>query len=134
MHWTTYVFINNLICVKLCKCFNQVLTFASNVSLTKILSVMPQPQFSSKPCGFQCVNLYKVMTFQKHIRHHRVIAGGSDGKESACNAGSLGSIPGLGRSLDKGMATNSSILAWKIPWTEEPDGLQFMWSQRVRHS
>ena len=52
MHWTTYVFLNNLICVKLCKCFNQVLTFASNVSLTKILSVMPQPQFSSKPCGF----------------------------------------------------------------------------------
>ena len=37
--------------------------------------------------------------------------GGSDGKESACNAGDLGSIPGLGRSLEKGMATHSSILA-----------------------
>ena len=34
----------------------------------------------------------------------------------------VGSIPGLGRSLDKGMATHSSILAWKIPWTEEPVG------------
>ena len=31
------------------------------------------------------------------------------------------------------MATRSSILAWQIPWTEEPVGLQSMWSQRVRH-
>ena len=37
--------------------------------------------------------------------------GSSDGKESACNAGDLGLIPGLGRSLEKGMATHSSILA-----------------------
>ena len=36
--------------------------------------------------------------------------GGSDSKESACNVGDLGSIPGLGRSLEKGMATHSSIL------------------------
>ena len=35
--------------------------------------------------------------------------------------------------LEKGMATHSSILAWEIPWTEEPGGLQFMGSQRVRH-
>ena len=35
--------------------------------------------------------------------------------------------------LEKEMATHSSILAWKIPWTEEPDGLQSMGSQRVRH-
>ena len=41
---------------------------------------------------------------------------GSAGKESACNAGDLGSIPGLGRSLEKGKATHSSILAWRIPW------------------
>ena len=33
---------------------------------------------------------------------------------------------------EKGMATHSSILAWEIPWTEEPDGLQSMRSQRVR--
>ena len=37
-------------------------------------------------------------------------------------------------SLEKEMATHSSILAWKIPWTEEPAGLQSMGSQRVRHS
>ena len=41
----------------------------------------------------------------------------SVGKEPACNAGDLGSIPGLGRSLEKGKATHSSILAWRIPWT-----------------
>ena len=35
--------------------------------------------------------------------------------------------------LQKGMATDSSILAWKIPWTEEPGELQFMGSQRLGH-
>ena len=35
--------------------------------------------------------------------------------------------------LEKEMATHSSILAWKIPWTEEPGRLQSMWSQRVEH-
>ena len=45
--------------------------------------------------------------------------GGSDDKESACNAGVPGSIPGSGRSPEEGMATHSSILAWRIPWTEE---------------
>ena len=48
----------------------------------------------------------------------------SVGKESTCNAGDPGSFPGLGRSLEKEMATHSSILAWRIPWTEEPGGLQ----------
>ena len=41
--------------------------------------------------------------------------GGSDGKESACNAGDLGSIPGWEDPLEEGMATHSSILAWRIP-------------------
>ena len=35
--------------------------------------------------------------------------------------------------LEKGMATHSSTLAWRIPWTEEPGGLQSMKSQRVKH-
>ena len=34
--------------------------------------------------------------------------------------------------LEKGMATHSRILAWRIPWTEEPGGLQFIWSQKSR--
>ena len=48
-------------------------------------------------------------------------SGGSDGKESACKAGDAGSIPGLGRSLglEKGAATHSSILAWRIPMDRE---------------
>ena len=36
-------------------------------------------------------------------------------------------------SLEEGMATHSSILAWRIPWTEEPGRLQSIGSQRVRH-
>ena len=43
--------------------------------------------------------------------------GGSAGKESTCNVGDLGSIPGWEDPLKKGMATHSSILAWRIPWT-----------------
>ena len=42
-----------------------------------------------------------------------------DGKESACNAGDLGLIPGLGRSPGGGVATHSSILAWRIPMDRE---------------
>ena len=45
-------------------------------------------------------------------------------KKSACSAGDSGSIPGLGNPLEEEMATHSSILAWEIPWTEEPGGLQ----------
>ena len=56
--------------------------------------------------------------------------GGSDGKESACNVGDQGSIPGLGRSPGEGQATHSST--WRIPWAEEPGRLQSMGSQRVR--
>ena len=57
--------------------------------------------------------------------------GGSVGKESACNAGDVGSIPGSGRSPGGGNGNQSSILAWKIPVTEEPGGLQSMGLQRV---
>ena len=42
------------------------------------------------------------------------------------------SILGQEDPLEEEMATCSSILAWKIPWTEEPDGLQSVWLQRVR--
>ena len=75
--------------------------------------------------------------FDSTIYHQPLFFGfpsGSDGKESVCNAGVLGSIPGSGRYLEKEMATFSSILSWKIPWTEEPGGLQSMGSQRVRHT
>ena len=51
-------------------------------------------------------------------------------KNLPADAGDAGSIPGLGRSLEKEMATHSSILAWKISWTEEPGGLQSMGSRK----
>ena len=57
----------------------------------------------------------------------------SDGKESACNAGDPGFIPGAGRSPGEGNGNPSSILAWRIPWTEEPGGLQSRGSQTVGH-
>ena len=49
--------------------------------------------------------------------------GGSDGKESACNTRAPGLISLAQEDpLEKGMATHSGILAWRIPWTEEPAG------------
>ena len=54
--------------------------------------------------------LFKVIAFSL-----RSFTGHSDGKESACNVGDLGLIPGLGRSLGEGHGNSSNILAWKIP-------------------
>ena len=57
-------------------------------------------------------------------------------KNPPANAGDsedAGSIPGWEEPVEEGMATHSSTLAWRIPQTEEPGGLQSMESQRVRH-
>ena len=66
--------------------------------------------------------------------------GDSEVKAPARNVGDQGSIPGLGRSpgegndpLEKEMAIHSSILAWRIPWREEPGRLQSTELQRVGH-
>ena len=74
------------------------------------------------------------MTTGKTIALIRRTFGGSDGKESTCSAGDPASVPGQEDPLEKGMATYSSILAWRIPRTEEPGGLEFMGLQRVRHN
>ena len=58
-----------------------------------------------------------------------IFLGGSDGKESTCNVGDPGLILGLGRF--PGEDTPSNTLAWRIPWTEEPGGLQSMGLQRA---
>ena len=52
--------------------------------------------------------------------------GGSVVKNLLANAGDTDSIPGLGTSLEKEMATLSSILTWEMPWIEESGGLQSM--------
>ena len=54
-------------------------------------------------------------------------------KNPPANAGHVGSIPGAEDTLEWEMATHPNIFAWRIPWTEEPGGLQSMGSQRVRH-
>ena len=59
--------------------------------------------------------------------------GGSDGQESATQETPVRSLGGEDP-LEKGMATHSSILPWRIPWTEEPGRLQCMGSQRVGHN
>ena len=66
-------------------------------------------------CLFLCPRhtLKIVITFW----YDRGFPSGSAGKESGCNAGDLGSIPGLGDPLEKGKATHSIILPWRIPWT-----------------
>ena len=56
--------------------------------------------------------------------------GGSVVKNPPASAGNVGSIPGSGRSPGEGTATHSSILAWELPWTEEPGRLQSMGSQK----
>ena len=55
-------------------------------------------------------------------------------KNWSANAGDDSLIPGQADSLEKKMVTHSSILAWEIPWTEEPGELQSTGSQRVRHN
>ena len=59
---------------------------------------------------------------------------GSDGKESICLPMQETRVRFLGQidPLEEGMATHSSILAWRITWMEEPGGLQFMGSQKSR--
>ena len=65
--------------------------------------------------------------------------GGSVVKNPPANAGDMGLIPGSGRSsgredpLEEEMVTRSSILAWRILWTEEPGGLQSVGLHRVGH-
>ena len=64
---------------------------------------------------------------------HLGFPGGSAVKNPPANAGDVGLIPGLGKPLEKEMATHASVLAWEIPWTEEPGGMQSTGSQRFGH-
>ena len=80
--------------------------------------------------------------YQTHAYCSSCIAGrfftpwATSGKNLSANAGDtrvMGSIPGMGRSLEEGMVTHPSILAWKIPQAQEPGGLQSMRAWRVKH-
>ena len=94
------------------------------------------------PCGKKTRNMSKIMKYE-FLRIHSLILliynnlfryfsivlyrppGGSDSKESACNVGELGLIPGLKDLLEKGKATHSSILAWRMysPWGHKELGM-----------
>ena len=88
----------------------------------KLKKIVPKPEYQFLMCTYAYHYKSKYCYFKKPICS-------SVSKEFACSAGDPGLISELGRSLDKEMATNSSILDWKIPWTEEPGGLQSMGSQ-----
>ena len=70
---------------------------------------------------------------QKQPLRFRGLTGGSLIKNLPANAGDVGSILGQDDPLEEEMATRSSILAWRIPWTGEPGRLQSMGSQRAGH-
>ena len=74
------------------------------------------------------IDIYPVV----HI--HMDFPGGSVVREFACSAGDARSISGSGRSPGGGQSTHFSILVWRIPWSEEPGGLQSMGSQSVGHA
>ena len=70
------------------------------------------------------------------IRKVSGFPGGTNAKNPSASAGDIrdtGSIPELGRSPAGGTATHCSILAWRIPWTEEPGRLRSIGSHRVGH-
>ena len=104
--------------------------------MTNILSNLPY--FSEKDLliNQKQAILRKILTDLTSYQFKTFICfpGGSDGKESACNTGDLGSFPGSGRFPEEGKATHCSILAWRIQWTEEPGRLQSMGLQKVEHN
>ena len=75
----------------------------------------------------------KDICLENYYRDNGKEYSGSYGKESACNAGDPGSVPGLGRSPGEGNGYHSSILVWRIPWTEDPHNLQAHRVTKVRH-
>ena len=81
--------------------------------------------------------LFSKDEMSRFTAYPRVFPGGASGKELGCQHRRLKEtqVQSLGREhpLEKEMATHSSILAWKIPWAEEPGRLQSLGSQRVRH-
>ena len=74
----------------------------------------------------------KVRKTQTPLTRRRGLPGGSAVKNLPDNAGDVGLTSGCEDLLEEEMANHSSILAWKSPWTEEPDVLQSMGSPRVR--
>ena len=75
-------------------------------------------------CLFQLYSQVILLYTYSYTCTYTGFPGGSDSTESAFSAGDSGSIPGWEDPLVMGMATHSSILVWRIPWTVGPGGLQ----------
>ena len=73
--------------------------------------------------------MQKMSRFNTHI-YTMGFPGGSVVKNLSAIARDVGLVPESGGPLEKGESTHSSILAWVIPWTEEPGRLQSMWSEK----
>ena len=99
----------------------------NNLAKSKISSHQPQPSWSGRR------NRFFKRIILSCFRNLLSFPGGSVVKNS--RAMQEIQVPSLAQEdpLEEGMTTYSSILAWRIPWTGEPEGLQSMWSQRVRH-
>ena len=76
--------------------------------------------------GFRYLDQFILLQGVKKLVSYTGFSHGSDGKGSACNAGDLGSIPGLGRSPGGRHGNLFQDSAWEIPWAEEPGRLQSM--------
>ena len=95
----------------------------------------PHEFYPGKRLVVHSTNIYWALLLNAKVFHTSLgFPGFSEGKESACNVGDVSSIPRSGRASGKGMATHSSILDWRIPWTEDPSGLQSMGLERVRYN
>ena len=84
----------------------------------------PQKKQRSKALGINGTHPWIFLLEFLWVNLHAVgFPGGLPGKKSVCNAGDLGQSLGREDPLEKGKATHSSILVWRIPWTEEPGRL-----------
>ena len=90
---------------------------------------------------FFCIELHKLLVWQFFLKFFvpyvlwynlHVLPLQLSSKNPPHNSGNMGSTPGLGGSLEKEMATYSSILDWEISWSEKPGGLQSMGLQKRR--
>ena len=116
-----------------CLLIMKVLTSAlSPAFFRKVCSPLLFPNWSNSAKPSPCLLYFSacMLFLQKLIAPPRCLPGASVVKNPPANGGDSGLIPGSGKSLETEMATQSSILAWEIPWTEDLDGLQSMESQK----
>ena len=101
-----------------------IITIVEAIPTSRVLPVQAKVEVSSIFQPRSCPRCSRL-----HQQPVLTASGFSDGKESACNVRDQVRSLGQEDPLEKGLATHSSILAWRIPWTQEPGGLQSMGSE-----